>query len=60
MTDNAAQSGLQRASLVSLGSAVGYWTRHGYEPTAADDPDLVGALESYGPQARYMTRTFPR
>lgn len=56
---HAAQAGLRRASLVSLGSAVGYWTRHGYAPVAADGPELAGKLEGYGPQASYMARAFP-
>lgn len=55
----AMQCGLQRASLVSLGSAVGYWVRHGYAPVAAGGQDLAAKLEGYGPQARYMARAFP-
>lgn len=55
----AMQCGLQRASLVSLGSAVGYWVRHGYAPVAAGGQDLAAKLEGYGPQASYMARAFP-
>lgn len=55
----ATQAGLQRASLVSLGSAVGYWLRHGYAPVAAGGRELAAKLEGYGPQASYMARAFP-
>lgn len=55
----AMQAGLQRASLVSLGSAVGYWVRHGYAPVATGGQDLAAKLEGYGPQASYMARAFP-
>lgn len=63
----AVQSGLRRASLVSLQSAVGYWLRHGYRPVSAMDgmdgmdgmADLAAKLADYGPDARYMTRGFP-
>jgi len=56
---HATQTGLRRASLVSLGSAVGYWLRHGYAPVAAGGRDLAAKLEGYGPQASYMARAFP-
>ena len=56
---HAAQAGLCRASLVSLGTAVGYWSRHGYTPVADDSRSLTAKLEGYGPQATYMTRAFP-
>ncbi|MBQ2649113.1 MAG: GNAT family N-acetyltransferase [Achromobacter sp.] len=55
----ATQAGLRRASLVSLGSAVGYWLRHGYAPVAGGGRDLAAKLEGYGPQASYMARAFP-
>lgn len=55
----AMQSGLQRASLVSLGSAVGYWLRHGYAPVAAGGQALADKLEGYGQDASYMARAFP-
>lgn len=55
----AMQSGLQRASLVSLGSAVGYWLRHGYAPIAAGGQALADKLEGYGQDASYMARAFP-
>ena len=55
----ATQAGLQRASRVSLGSAVGYWLRHGYAPVAAGGRELAAKLEGYGPQASYMARAFP-
>lgn len=55
----AAQAGLRRASLVSLGPAVGYWTRHGYAPVTASDRRLAAKLEGYGPHATYMARAFP-
>lgn len=57
--EHATQAGLQRASLVSLGSAVGYWLRHGYAPVAAGGRELAAKLEGYGPQASYMARAFP-
>lgn len=56
---HAARAGLRRASLVSLGSAVGYWIRHGYAPVAAGGRELADKLEGYGPQASYMARAFP-
>ncbi len=55
----AMQSGLRRASLVSLGSAVGYWQRHGYAPVSAGGQDLADKLEGYGQDASYMARAFP-
>ncbi|QVQ29780.1 GNAT family N-acetyltransferase [Achromobacter deleyi] len=51
--------GLQRASLVSLASAVSYWLRHGYAPVAARSGELAEKLAGYGPDARYMSRAFP-
>ncbi|MFY1848064.1 GNAT family N-acetyltransferase [Achromobacter dolens] len=56
---HATQAGLRRASPVSLGSAVGYWLRHGYAPVAGGGRDLAAKLEGYGPQASYMARAFP-
>lgn len=56
---HATQTGLRRASLVSLGSAVGYWLRHGYAPVVAGGRDLAAKLTGYGPQASYMARAFP-
>ncbi|OAS91796.1 acetyltransferase [Achromobacter xylosoxidans] len=56
---HATQAGLRRASLVSLGSAVGYWLRHGYAPVAGGGRDLAAKLEGYGPQASYMAHAFP-
>lgn len=56
---HATQAGLRRASLVSLGSAVGYWARHGYAPVAAGGRDLADKLAGYGAHASYMMRAFP-
>lgn len=59
----AMESGLRRASLVSLETAVGYWLRHGYQPVGGDgEPlpaELAEKLAEYGPQASYMSRAFP-
>lgn len=55
----AMDQGLHRASLVSLESAVGYWLRHGYVPITGQDDALTEKLAGYGPEARYMSRSFP-
>lgn len=55
----AVDNGLQRASLVSLASAVSYWLGHGYAPVAAESDELAEKLAGYGPDARYMSRAFP-
>lgn len=55
----AMDDGLQRASLVSLASAVSYWLRHGYAPVAAQSSELTEKLAGYGPDASYMSRAFP-
>lgn len=55
----ASDLGLTRASLVSLASATGYWTRHGYAPLAAQTPGLAEKLAGYGEGASYMSRAFP-
>lgn len=56
----AQESGMRRASLVSLASAVGYWLRHGYGPAVpscdAMPAELVEKLAGYGSGARYLAR----
>jgi len=56
---SAMDNGLTRASLVSLASAAGYWTRHGYAPLAPQTPGLADKLAGYGEGACYMSRAFP-
>ena len=55
----ALDNGLGRASLVSLGSATGYWRRHGYSPMDPASAGLAEKLAGYGPQALYMSRALP-
>ncbi|WP_454673047.1 GNAT family N-acetyltransferase [Achromobacter pestifer] len=57
----AMNSGMRRASLVSLESAVGYWLRHGYQPVSGqgEAARLAEKLAGYGPQASYMSRALP-
>lgn len=59
----AMESGMRRASLVSLESAVRYWRRHGYQAVYGEGrslpPGLAEKLAGYGPQASYMSRVFP-
>jgi ribosomal protein S18 acetylase RimI-like enzyme len=57
--DAALETGLRRASLVSLESATGYWRRHGYAPMAVAGAGLAEKLAGYGPQALYMSRGLP-
>ncbi|MGE8689134.1 MAG: GNAT family N-acetyltransferase [Achromobacter sp.] len=56
---SALEHGLRRASLVSLGSATGYWRRQGYAPMAVAGAGLAAKLAGYGPQAQYMARELP-
>lgn len=56
---SAMANGLTRASLVSLASATGYWTRHGYAPLSPQTPGLAEKLADYGEGASYMSRAFP-
>jgi ribosomal protein S18 acetylase RimI-like enzyme len=51
---HAARRGLQRAALVAVGDAAGYWARWGY--VVQERPELAAKLASYGPEARYMAR----
>ncbi len=49
------KAGLRRCSLVSLGSAVGYWERQGYKPVQGVAPDVLARkLKQYGEQACFM------
>jgi ribosomal protein S18 acetylase RimI-like enzyme len=51
---HAARRGLQRAALVAVGDAAGYWARWGY--VVQERPELAAKLAGYGPEARYMAR----
>ncbi|EHK65633.1 GNAT family N-acetyltransferase [Achromobacter arsenitoxydans] len=51
--------GRQRASLVSLASAAGYWLRLGYAPVEIHGGELTEKLAGYGAGASYMSRAFP-
>lgn len=51
----AADLGLEHASLVSLGSACGYWRKQGYRSIGSDDDEVLkDKLDEYGQGARYM------
>lgn len=49
------KAGLRRCSLVSLGPAVSFWKRQGYQPVQGVAPDrLARKLAQYGEQACFM------
>ena len=52
--DRARARGLQRAALVAVGGAAGFWRRFGYAPREL--PGMAGRLQDYGPEAAYMER----
>jgi GNAT superfamily N-acetyltransferase len=54
LTAEAARLGLATMSLISVGSAEGFWRRQGFAPAGTGDPR--GALALYGPGARAMVR----
>jgi GNAT superfamily N-acetyltransferase len=47
--------GWPTVSLVAVNDAVAFWRGHGFE--VCETPDLEEKLSSYGPDARYMTRS---
>jgi predicted N-acetyltransferase YhbS len=48
---------LATVALVAVPGAEGYWERAGFARVPDGEPGAVVVRESYGPQARYMTRT---
>lgn len=46
--------GLPNMTLVAVNNSVHFWQRQGF--TVTDDPALEAKLQSYGDQARFMTR----
>lgn len=47
-------AGLSALALVAVNDAVAFWRGHGFE--VRDTPAMTARLESYGADARYMTR----
>ena len=47
-------AGLPALALVAVNDAVAFWRGHGFE--VSDTPAMAAKLESYGADARYMTR----
>lgn len=54
----AAQKGLRTAELIAVEGAAPYWRGQGFAE-AAPSPALREKLASYGPDARWMTRSIP-
>lgn len=55
LEDLARQRSIGHLALVSVYGTDVLWSRHGFEAT--NEPDLADKLRSYGPTAKYMTRT---
>lgn len=57
--DLAARDGLNRAELIAVEGAAGYWQRLGF--TSPDvSAELAGKISAYGPAARWMERSIER
>lgn len=54
VADLARAAGLPALALVAVNDAVAFWRGHGFE--VRDTPAMAAKLESYGADARYMTR----
>ena len=55
VVDLARSGGWRTVALVAVNDAAGFWRGHGFN--VRETPELAAKLASYGPDARYMTRT---